>query len=135
MRVVWLETLVNRQKILFLIVLGAAGLFIASIVASMFPSKQTLANGYEILVADKGETWIRSPDRQTLVTDVMSVWSSADRMLVESRTLNGVSHHYGECDYQVVEGRGSPHSVSKVEALAMIPRMKRETASSHTCVR
>ena len=82
----------SRQKIVFLAVLVVVGLFIASIVASMFPAKRSLPNGYQMLVADKGETWLRSPDRQTLLTDVTSVWSSADRMVVESRTLNGVSH-------------------------------------------
>jgi hypothetical protein len=126
---------VSRQKIVFLAVLVVVGLFIASIVASMFPAKRSLRNGYQMLVADKGETWLRSPDRHTLLTDVTSVWSSADRMVVESRTLNGVSHQYGPCDYQVVVGRGSPHAASKDEALAMIPGMKREAVSPHTCVR
>jgi hypothetical protein len=126
---------VNRQKIVFLAVLIVGGLFIASIVASMFPARRTLPNGYQMLVADKGETWLRSPDGQTLVTDVTSVWSSADRMLIERRSLNGVSHRYGDCDYVTVEGRGAPRPVAKAEALAIAPSLKRETGSSHACAR
>ena len=55
----------NRQKIIFLIVLIAVGLFIAAMVGSMMPGKQVLPNGYQISVGGKGETWVRSPERQT----------------------------------------------------------------------
>lgn len=126
----------NRQKIIFLIVLGAAALVIASIVVSMFPNKQVLPNGYEILVADKGETWIRSADKQTLVTDVSSVWLSADKMLVERHSLDEKPpFKLLDCDYQVAEGKGALKPVDKAQALAMLPGLERETASPKTCVK
>ena len=126
---------VNRQKIIFLIVLGAVGLFIASIVASMFATKQALPNGYELSVGGKGETWVQSADRKTLVTDVTSVWSSPDRMLIEHRTPDTTRpHSYLDCDYLVAEGRGVPRPISKADALAMASGLKRQAASSKTCV-
>ena len=57
----------TRQKIVFLIVLGAVGLFIAAMVGSMFATKQTLSNGYEVSVGGRGEIWLRSKAHQALV--------------------------------------------------------------------
>lgn len=126
----------NRQKIIFLIVLGAVGLLIAAMVGSMFATKQTLPNGYEISVGGKGETWLRSPDRQTLVTDVSSVWASADRMLVERRqTDEKPPFKLLDCDYQLAEGRGALRPVGKAEALALRPGLERQAASPKTCVK
>lgn len=126
----------NRQKIIFLIVLVVVGLFIASMVGSMMPSKQVLPNGYQVSVGGKGETWIRSPDRQVLVTDVTSVWTSASKMLVERHTTDEKPpFKLLECDYQVAEGRGALHPVAKAEALAMLAGMERRTASPKTCVK
>jgi hypothetical protein len=126
---------VNRQKIIFLIVLGAVGLFIASMVGSMMPSKQALPNGYQITVGSKGETWVRSPERQVLVTDVTSVWTSAGRMLVERHTTDEKPpFKLLDCDYQVAEGRSALHPVTKAEALIMIAGMDRQTAGPKTCV-
>lgn len=126
----------NRQKIIFLIVLIAVGLFIAAMVGSMMPSKQTLSNGYQLSVGGKGETWLRSPDRQTLVTDVSSVWTSADRMLVERhQTDEKPPFKLLDCDYQVAEGRGALRPIAKAEALAMLPGLERQAASPKTCVK
>lgn len=126
----------NRQKIIFLIVLVAVGLFIASMVGSMIPSKQVLPNGYQVSVGGKGETWIRSPDRQILVTDVSSVWTSAARMLVERRaTDEKPPFELLDCDYQVAEGRGALRPVAKAEARAMIAGMERQAVSPKTCVK
>lgn len=125
----------NTQKIVFVVVLAAVGLFIASIATSMLPAKQTLPNGYQISVGGKGETWVRSPERQVLVTDVTSVWSSADRMLVERHTVDDKPpFKLLDCDYQVAEGKGALKAISKADAHAMIAGMTRETASSKTCV-
>ncbi len=125
----------NRQKIIFLVVLAAVGLFIASMVASMFATKQALPNGYALSVGGKGEAWVQSTDRKTLVTDVTSVWASPDRMLIERREPDTTKpHSYLDCDYLATEGKGAPHSVSKAEALALAPGLKRETASSKTCI-
>jgi hypothetical protein len=123
---------VNRQKIIFLIVLGAAGLFIASMVASMMPSKQVLPNGYQMSVGGKGETWMRSPDRQVLVTDVTSVWTSAGQMLVER---HATEDKLADCDYQVADGRGALRPVSKAEAQVLLAGMERQAASPKTCVK
>lgn len=126
----------NRQKIIFLIVLVAVGLLIAVMVGSMFATKQTLPNGYEVSVGGKGETWIRSPDRQTLVTDVTSVWTSPDRMLVERhQTDEKPPFKLLDCDYLVAEGRGALRPVAKAEALAALPGMERQAASPKTCVK
>ncbi|UAL10618.1 hypothetical protein [Caulobacter segnis] len=126
----------STYKIVFLVVLAGVGLLIAAMVGSMFATKQTLPNGYEISVGGKGETWIRSPDRQTLVTEVTSVWSSADRMLVERRTTEDKPPFaLADCDYQVAEGRGALRPVSKTEALALRSGMMRQTASPKTCVK
>ena len=126
----------NRQKIIFLIVLIAVGLFIASMVSSMMPSKEVLPNGYQVSVGGKGETWIRSPDRQTLVTDVTSVWTSADRMLVERHTTDEKPpFKLLDCDYQVAEERDALHPVAKSEALAMLGDLERQTVSPKTCVK
>ncbi|KQV62098.1 MULTISPECIES: hypothetical protein [unclassified Caulobacter] len=122
----------NRQKIIFLIVLGAAGLFIVSMVGSMMPSKQVLPNGYQMSVGGKGETWMRSPDRQVLVTDVTSVWTSAGQMLVERHTTED---KLADCDYQVADGRGALRPVSKAEAQVLLAGMERQAASSKTCVK
>jgi hypothetical protein len=127
---------VNRQKIIFLIVLAAVGLFIAAIVGSMFATKQKLPNGYELSVGGKGEIWIRSPDRKMLTTDVTSVWKSASRMLVEGRVTDDKPPFKDlGCDYQVAEGRGALHPVGKTEALAMLAGMERQAASPKTCVK
>lgn|GEM_PF-2479589 len=126
----------NRQKIIFLIVLIAVGLLIASMVGSMFATKQALPNGYEISMGGKGETWLRSPDRQTLVTDVSSVWTSADRMLVERhQTDEKPPFNPLDCDYQVAEGRGALRPIAKAEALALLPGLERQAASPKTCVK
>lgn len=126
----------NRQKIIFLIVLVAVGLFIASMVSSMMPSREVLPNGYQVSVGGKGETWIRSPDRQTLVTDVTSVWTSADRMLVERHTTDEKPpFKLLDCDYQVAEGRGALRPIAKAEALAMLGDLERQTVSPKTCVK
>lgn len=125
----------NRQKIIFLIVLIAVGLLIASMVSSMFVTKQTLPNGYEISRGGKGEMWMRSPDRRSLVTDVTSVWTSADRMLVERQADGKPSSKLAACDYQVAEGRGALHPVPKAEAMAMLAGMERQAASPKTCVK
>jgi hypothetical protein len=127
---------VNRQKIIFLIVLIAVGLFIAAMVGSMMPSKQTLSNGYQLSVGGKGETWLRSPDRRTLVTDVSSVWTSADKMLVERhQTDEKPPFKLLDCDYQVAAGRGALRPIAKPEALAMLPGLERQAASPKTCVK
>ena len=126
----------NRQKIIFLIVLVGVGLFIASMVGSMMPSKRVLPNGYQVSVGGKGEIWIRSPDRQALVTDVASVWTSAGRMLVERHTTDEKPpFKLLDCDYQVAEGRGAPRPVAKAEALAMLAGMERQAVSPKTCVK
>ncbi|MBO9546079.1 hypothetical protein [Caulobacter sp.] len=126
----------NRQKIIFLVVLIAVGLFIAAMVGSMMPSKETLPNGYQLSMGGKGETWIRSPDRQTLVTDVSGVWTSADRMLVERhQTDDKPPFELLDCDYQVAEGKGALKPVAKAEALAMLARLERQAASPKTCVK
>lgn len=125
-----------RQKIIFVIVLIAVGLFIASIVGSMFARRETLSNGYAVSVGAKGETWLRSPDGQTLITDVTSVWASPDRMLVERHTTDEKPpFKLLDCDYQVAEGRGPLRPVAQAEALAMLPGMERQAASPKTCVK
>jgi hypothetical protein len=126
---------VSRYKIVFLIVLVAVGLFIASVVASMFATKQKLANGYELSVGGKGEVWIRSPDRQTQVTDVTSVWLSADRMLVERRTADDKPPFKDrDCDYLVAEGRGALHPVSNADAQALASTLERRAGSARACI-
>ena len=122
----------NRQKIIFLIVLIAVGLFIAAMVGSMMPNKQTLPNGYQLSVGGKGETWMRSPDRQVLVTDVTSVWTSAGQMLVER---HATEDKLADCDYQVADGRGALRPVSKAEAQVLLAGMERQAASPKTCVK
>lgn len=130
----------NRQKIIFLVVLIAVGLFIATMVGSMMPSKDTLPNGYQLSVGGKGETWIRSPDRRTLVTDVSGVWTSADRMLVERhQTDEKPPFKLLDCDYQLAEGKGVLKPVAKADALAMLADREgpweRQAASPKTCVK
>lgn len=126
----------NRQKIIFLIVLGAVAVFIAAMVNSMLPSHQTLANGYRVSVGAKGETWVRTPDRQTLITEVTSVWASADRMLIERHpTDDKPPFKLLDCDYQLAVGQGPLRPVSEAQALAMMAGLERETASPKTCVR
>nr|WP_295111642.1 hypothetical protein [uncultured Caulobacter sp.] len=126
----------NRQKIIFLIVLIAVGLFIAAMVGSMMPSKETLANGYQLSMGSKGETWLRSADRQTLVTDVSGVWTSADRMLVERhQTEEKPPFKLLDCDYQVANGRGALQPIAKADALAMLAGLERQAASPKTCVK
>lgn len=125
----------KTQKIIFVIVLVAAGLFIAAIVGSMLPAKETLANGYQLSVGGKGETWIRSADRQRLVTDVTSVWTSPDRMLVERRVIDDKPPFKDRgCEYLAAEGKGPLQPVPAEEALGQIGEMKRETATAKTCV-
>jgi hypothetical protein len=127
---------VNRQKVIFLIVLAAVGLFIAAIVGSMFATKQKLPNGYELSVGGKGEIWIRSPDRKMLTTDATSVWTSSSRMLVEGRITDDKPPFKDlGCDYQIAEERGALHPVGKTEALAMLAGMERQAASPKTCVK
>ncbi len=126
----------SRYKIVFLIVLAAVGLFIAAIVGSMFAAKEKLPNGYELSVGGKGETWIRSPDRQTLVTDVTSVWLSPERMIVERRTPSDTPPYKDrDCDYLVSQAKGPLVPVANAEAQGLIVGMKRETAGPKTCVR
>lgn len=126
----------NRQKIIFLIVLVAVGLLIASMVGSMFATKQALPNGYEISMGGKGETWLRSPDRQILVTDVSSVWTSTDKMLVERhQTDEKPPFNLLDCDYQLAERRGALRPIAKADALAMLPGLERQAASPKTCVK
>lgn len=130
----------NRQKIIFLVVLIAVGLFIATMVGSMMPSKDTLPNGYQLSVGGKGETWIRSPDRRTLVTDVSGVWTSADRMLVERhQTDEKPPFKLLDCDYQLAEGKGALRPVAKTQALDMLAGLERpwerQAASPKTCVK
>ncbi len=126
----------NRQKIIFLIVLVAVGLLIASMVGSMFATKQALPNGYEISMGGRGETWLRSPDRQILVTDVSSVWTSTDKMLVERhQTDEKPPFNLLDCDYQLAERRGALRPIAKADALAMLPGLERQAASPKTCVK
>ena len=125
----------NRQKIIFLIVLGAVAVFIAAMVGSMLPSHETLANGYRVSVGGKGETWVRTPDRNTLITEAASVWASADRMLIERHpTAAQPPFKLLACDYQLAVGQGPRRAVSKAEALAMVAGLERKTASPKTCV-
>ena len=124
----------NRQKIIFLIVLVAV--LIASMVGSMFATKQALPNGYEISMGGRGETWLRSPDRQILVTDVSSVWTSTDKMLVERhQTDEKPPFNLLDCDYQLAERRGALRPIAKADALAMLPGLERQAASPKTCVK
>lgn len=126
----------NRQKIIFLIVLIAVGVLIAAMVGSMFATKQTLANGWEVSVGGKGETWIRSPDRQVLVQDVSGVWTSADKMLVERHaTDEKPPFKLLDCDYQLAEGKGALKPVAKADALALLAGLERQAASPKTCVK
>lgn len=126
----------NRQKIVFLVVLVAVGLFIAAMVGSMMPSQETLPGGYRLSVGGKGEAWIRSPDRRTLVTDVTGVWTLAGRMLVERRaTDEKPPFKLLDCDYQVAEDGGALKAVAKADALAMLNGMERQAASPKTCVK
>lgn len=123
------------QKIIFVIVLVAVGLFIAAMVGSMLPAKQTLANGYQLSVGGKGETWLRSPDRRQLTTDVTSVWTSPGRMLVERRVIDDKPPFKDRgCAYLAADGRGALRAVRREAALDEIAGMKRETASAKTCV-
>jgi hypothetical protein len=136
MRVDGLETRVNRQKILFLIVLGVAALFVAAIAASMFTQRQALPFGYRLSIGDKGETWIQSTDRRTLVTDVTSVWMSPEQILIERRPQRGGgSHAYEDCSYLVAGASGAPQPISKAETLKLIESLERRTGSAHTCIR
>ncbi|MDR7230710.1 hypothetical protein J2X45_001801 [Caulobacter sp. BE264] len=126
----------NRQKIIFLIVLGAVAVFIAAMVRSMLPSHQVLANGYQVSVGGKGETWVRTPDRKTLITEVTSVWASSDRMLIERHpTDEKPPFKLLDCDYQLGEGRAPLRLISNAEAKAMMGALRREAASPKTCVR
>ncbi len=126
----------SRYKIIFLVVLVAVGLFIASVVASMFATKQKLSNGYELSVGGKGEVWIRSPDRKTQVTDVTAVWTSADRMLVERRTADDRPPFKDrDCDYLVAEGRGAPHPVSTADARILAKTLEPRAGSARACIR
>lgn len=126
----------SRYKIVFLIVLIAVGLFIASVVASMFATKQTLANGYVLSVGSKGEVWIRSPDRQAQVTDVTSVWISADKMLVERRIADDKPPFKdGDCEYLVAEGKGALQPVSKADAQVMAKGLEHRAGSARACIR
>ncbi|MET3664288.1 hypothetical protein [Caulobacter sp. 1776] len=126
----------TRQKIVFLIVLAAAALFIAAIVGSMFATKQTLPNGYEISVSDKGEIWVQSRDHKTLVTDVTAVWSAPDRMLVEQRTSDEAPPHRDrDCAYQMTDANGALRPATKAEAQAIIGGLKLQTGSSRACLK
>lgn len=126
----------NRQKIIFLIVLIAVGVLIAAMVGSMFATKQTLPNGWEVSMGGKGETWIRSSERQTLVTDVSGVWTSADKMLVERHTTDEKPpFKLLDCDYQLAEGKGALKPIAKADALAQLAGMERQAASPKTCVK
>ncbi|USQ96068.1 hypothetical protein [Caulobacter sp. RL271] len=125
----------TRQKIIFAIVLIAVGLFIASMVGSMFARRQVLPNGYALSVGGRGEIWLRSPDGRTLTTDVTSVWTSPDRMLVERHTTDEKPpFKLLDCDYQVADGRGPLRPIMKAEALAMLGSLERQSASAKTCV-
>jgi len=127
---------VSRYKIVFLIVLIAVGLFIASVVASMFATKQKLANGYELSVGGKGEVWIRSPDHKTQVTDVTAVWMSPDRMLVERRTADDKPPFKDrDCDYLVAEGRGALQPVSPTDAQPLAKTLEPRAGSARACIR
>jgi len=127
---------VSRYKIVFLIVLIAVGLFIASVVASMFATKQKLTNGYELSVGGKGEVWIRSPDRKTQVTDVTAVWMSPDRMLVERRTADDKPPFKDrDCDYLVAEGRGALHPITTADAQTLAKTLEPRAGSARACIR
>lgn len=125
----------STYKIVFLVVIAAVGVFIAAIVASMFADKQALPNGYEISVGGKGEIWVQSRAHQALVTDVASVWSSPQRMLVERRTVSD-KPPYGDrdCEYLATDAGGVLHPASKAEARAMVGGMTRQTGSSRSCL-
>jgi hypothetical protein len=126
----------NRQKIIFLIVLGAVAVFIAAMVRSMLPAHQVLANGYQVSVGGKGETWVRTPDRKTLITEVTSVWASSDRMLIERHpTDEKPPFKLLDCAYQLGEGRGPLRAISNAEARTMMAGLRREAASPKTCVK
>lgn len=126
----------NRQKIIFLIVLGAVALFIAAMVGSMMPMQQVLANGYKVTVGGKGETWVRTPDRKSLITEVTSVWASDRRMLIERRpTDEKPPFKLLDCEYQLGEARGPLRSVTVAQARAVMATLRRETASPKTCVK
>lgn len=125
----------SRYKIVFLVVLVAVGLFIAAMVNSMFAAKQKLPNGYELSVGGKGETWVRSPDRQTLVTDVTSVWLSPERMIVERRLPSDTPPYKDrDCDYLVTQSKGPLVPIASAEAKGLVAGMTRETAGPKTCV-
>lgn len=126
----------NRQKIIFLIVLGAVAVFIAAMVRSMLPTHQVLANGYQVSVGGKGETWVRTPDRKTLITEVTSVWASSDRMLIERHpTDEKPPFKLLDCVYQLDEGRGALRVIPNAQAREMMAALRREAASPKTCVR
>jgi hypothetical protein len=126
----------NRQKIVFLIVLGAVAVFIAAMVRSMLPSHQVLANGYQVSVGGKGETWVRTPDRKTLITEVTSVWASGEQILIERHpTDEKPPFKLLDCDYQLGVGREPLRNVPAAEARPMMAMLRRETASPKTCVR
>ncbi len=126
----------NRQKILFLIVLGVAALFVAAIARSMFTDRQALPFGYRLSVGDKGETWVQSTDRRTLVTDVTGVWTSPEQILIERRPQRGGgSHAYEDCSYLLAGASGAPRPISKEESLKRIASLERRAGSPHACVR
>ncbi|ATC26567.1 hypothetical protein EIB18_19435 [Caulobacter vibrioides] len=126
----------NRQKIIFLVVLGAVAVFIAAMVRSMLPTHQVLANGYQVSVGGKGETWVRTPDRKALITEVTSVWASRDRMLIERHpTDDKPPFKLLDCDYQLGVGREALRLIPAAEARAMMPGLRREAASPKTCVK
>ncbi len=126
----------NRQKILFLIVLGVAAVFVAAIASSMFTSRQALPNGYRLSVGDKGETWVQSIDRRTLITDVTGVWTAPDRLLIERRPRRGGgSHAYEDCSYLLVAGGGSPRPISGDERQKLIASLERRVGAAQSCIR
>lgn len=125
----------TAYKIVFLIVIGLVALLVAWIVAGMFADKQTLPNGYEISVGGKGETWVQSRDRQTLVTDVTSVWSAPDRILIERRTLaEAPPYGYRDCDYLTAGSQGPLRPISKAQARVVAGGMALATGSSRSCL-
>ena len=124
----------SRSKIIFLIVLIAVGLFIASIVASMFATRQSLPMGYQLSMGAKGEAWVQSKDRRTLVTDVASVWASSDRMLVERWIADRTRPGAGHCDYQATDAQGVLHPVSDAEARVIVKDMTPRSPPLHSCL-
>ncbi len=126
----------TRQKILFLIVLGVAALFVAAIAGSMFTARQPLPFGYRLSMGDKGETWIQSTDRRTLVTDVTGVWTSPEQILIERRPQRGGgSHDYEDCSYLLTASSNEPKPISTPEGLKLMGSLERRAGSPHTCIR